>query len=144
MSVRPLVHRSIGPSVRPRIGDAFAFRPSRSDLGPCIRPCFIFVYPLIIFFSLPPSFFFFFLFVFPIRFLREFFYQSPLTFFHFSLRDSSQICRRRSPVCRLRTLMRRRTFETWMDRCRPTVDFLPTHCRLAADLLPTHCQPVAD
>ena len=35
MSVCPYVGWSVGPSV----GHAFAFRPSRSDLWPCIRPC---------------------------------------------------------------------------------------------------------
>ena len=39
--VRPSVGPSVRRSVRPWVGDAFAFRPSRSDLGPCIRPCFV-------------------------------------------------------------------------------------------------------
>ena len=30
---------SVGPSVGPSVGDTFAFRPSRRDLWPCIRPC---------------------------------------------------------------------------------------------------------
>ena len=39
-SVGPSVAPSVAPSVGWLVGDAFAFRPSRSDLGPCIRPCF--------------------------------------------------------------------------------------------------------
>ena len=41
--VSPSVRRSVRPSVRLlvgwSVGHAFAFRPSRSNLGPCIRPC---------------------------------------------------------------------------------------------------------
>ena len=31
---------SVCPSFGPLVGYAFAFRPARSDLRPCIRPCF--------------------------------------------------------------------------------------------------------
>ena len=34
------LYRRVGPSVRRSIGDAFDFWSSRSDLWPCIRPCF--------------------------------------------------------------------------------------------------------
>ena len=38
-SIRGCVRPSVGRLVRGWVGDAFAFRPSRSDLWPCIRPC---------------------------------------------------------------------------------------------------------
>ena len=40
MTVRPSVNRLVGRLV----GDVFAFRRSRSDLWPCIRPCYIQVF----------------------------------------------------------------------------------------------------
>ena len=46
--VCPSVRPSVGPSVR----DAFAFRPSRSDIWPCIRACYHFCYIYQIFFFL--------------------------------------------------------------------------------------------
>ena len=39
MSVCPSVRWFVGPLVGPSVRHAFAFRPTRSDLWPCIRPC---------------------------------------------------------------------------------------------------------